>query len=163
MKKIIFVLMIIVSTIFVSCDAPTEVKVVEVSTSKTESVTFTDFFNPVELVHSSSDNISTAIVMDKNTGVGTGYPVSYKGAVAPGSTFKVLMAVSLIDHDIFYKNTVFVDLFDCNMFIACDSCRIPGNIKVFFSGHLIVFIIRILIEIILNLFSMEMKNIILKG
>ena len=69
MKKIIFVLMIIVSTIFVSCDAPTEVKVVEVSTSKTESVTFTDFFNPVELVHSSSDNISTAIVMDKNTGV----------------------------------------------------------------------------------------------
>ena len=69
MKKIIFVLMIIASTIFVSCDAPTEVKVVEVSTSKAESVTFTDFFNPVELVHSSSDNISTAIVMDKNTGV----------------------------------------------------------------------------------------------
>ena len=69
MKKIIFILMVITSAIFVSCNAPTEVKVVEVSTSKAESVTFTDFFNPVELVHFSSDNTSSAIVMDKNTGV----------------------------------------------------------------------------------------------
>lgn len=69
MKKIIFILMVVTSAIFVSCNAPTEVKVVDVSTSKAESVTFTDFFNPVELVHSSSDNVSTAIVMDKNTGV----------------------------------------------------------------------------------------------
>ena len=70
MKKVIFVLMIIASTIFVSCNAPTEVKVVELSTGKAEvGVTFTDFFDPVELVHFSSDNISTAIVMDRNTGV----------------------------------------------------------------------------------------------
>ena len=68
MKKIIFTLMVIASTIFVSCNAPTEIKVVELSTGKTElGATFTDFFDPVELVHYSSDNIST--VMDKNTGV----------------------------------------------------------------------------------------------
>ena len=70
MKKIIFTLMVIASTIFVSCNAPTEIKVVELSTGKTElGATFTDFFDPVELVHYSSDNISTVIVMDKNTGV----------------------------------------------------------------------------------------------
>jgi uncharacterized lipoprotein NlpE involved in copper resistance len=70
MKKIIFALMVIASTIFVSCNAPTEVKVVELSTGKASfGATFTDFFDPVELVHYSSDNISTAIVMDKNTGV----------------------------------------------------------------------------------------------
>lgn len=69
MKKIIFTLMLTASIIFMGCNAPTEVKVTELSTGKTEGVTFTDFFNPVELVHSSSDNISTAIVMDKNTGV----------------------------------------------------------------------------------------------
>lgn len=70
MKKIIFTLMVIASTIFVSCNAPTEIKVVELSTGKTElGATFTDFFDPVELVHFSSDNISSAIVMDKNTGV----------------------------------------------------------------------------------------------
>ena len=70
MKKIIFVLMVIVSAIFVSCNAPTEVKVVELSTGKSElGATFTDFFDPVELVHNSRDNTSTAIVMDKNTGV----------------------------------------------------------------------------------------------
>lgn len=70
MKKIIFILMAITSAIFVSCNAPTEVKVVELSTGKVDlGVTFTDFFDPVELVHASSDNISTAIVMDKNTGV----------------------------------------------------------------------------------------------
>ena len=70
MKKIIFTLMVIASTIFVSCNAPTEIKVIELSTGKPEfGATFTDFFDPVELVHFSSDNISTAIVMDKNTGV----------------------------------------------------------------------------------------------
>ena len=70
MKKIIFALMVIASIIFVSCNAPTEVKVVELSTGKAAfGATFTDFFDPVELVHFSNDNISTAIVMDKNTGV----------------------------------------------------------------------------------------------
>lgn len=70
MKKIIFILMVITSIIFASCNAPTEVKVVELSTGKADlGATFTDFFDPVELVHASSDNISTAIVMDKNTGV----------------------------------------------------------------------------------------------
>lgn len=68
MKKII--LMLIASVIFVSCNAPTEVNVGELSTGKTElGATFTDFFNPIKLVHANSDNISTAIVMDKNTGV----------------------------------------------------------------------------------------------
>jgi len=70
MKKVIFILMVIASIVFVGCNAPTEIKVVEFSTGKSEfGATFTDFFNPVEIVHSSSDNISTAIVMDKNTGV----------------------------------------------------------------------------------------------
>ena len=62
--------MLIASVIFVSCNAPTEVNVRELSTGKTElRATFTDFFDPVELVHANSDNTSTAIVMDKNTGV----------------------------------------------------------------------------------------------
>ena len=57
----------VVSAIFVSCNAPTEVKL---SPGKAEiGATFTDFFDPVELVHVNSDSISTAIVMDKNTGV----------------------------------------------------------------------------------------------
>lgn len=68
MKKII--LMLIASVIFVSCNAPTEVNVGELSTGKTElGATFTDFFDPIELVHINSDNTSAAIVMDKNTGV----------------------------------------------------------------------------------------------
>lgn len=70
MKKIIFILMVITSAIFVSCNAPTEVKVVELSAGKSElGATFTDFFDPVELVHFNSDITSAAIVMDKNTGV----------------------------------------------------------------------------------------------
>ena len=70
MKKIIFILMLITSIVFVSCDAPTEIKVSELSTGKAEfGATFTDFFDPVELVHYSSDNISSAIVMDRNTGI----------------------------------------------------------------------------------------------
>ena len=67
MKK--FILILIASIIFTSCNAPTEVKVTEISTGNTEGVTFTDFFNAVELVHSNKDEISTAIIMDKNTGV----------------------------------------------------------------------------------------------
>jgi hypothetical protein len=68
MKK--FILILIASIIFTSCNAPTEVKVVELSTGKADiGATFTDFFDPVELVHASRDEISTAIVMDKNTGV----------------------------------------------------------------------------------------------
>lgn len=69
MKKIILMLMV-VSAIFVSCNAPTEIKIVELSPGKADiGATFTDFFDPVELVHANSDSISTAIVMDKNTGV----------------------------------------------------------------------------------------------
>lgn len=63
-------MLMVVSAIFVSCNAPTEVNVGELSTGKTElGATFTDFFNPIELVHANSDNTSAAIVMDKNTGV----------------------------------------------------------------------------------------------
>lgn len=70
MKKIIFILMVITSTIFVSCNAPTEVKVVELSAGKSEfGATFTDFFDPVELVHTDRDETSAAIIMDRNTGV----------------------------------------------------------------------------------------------
>lgn len=70
MKKIIFILMLVVSTIFVSCNAPTEVKVVELSTGKAEiGANFTDFFDPVELVHADRNETSAAIIMDKNTGV----------------------------------------------------------------------------------------------
>lgn len=68
MKKIIFILTIIVSIVSVSCSVPAEVKVADLSTSKTEfGATFTDFFNPVELVRSDYDR--ARIVMDKNTGV----------------------------------------------------------------------------------------------
>lgn len=67
MKK--FILLLIASIIFVSCNAPTEIKITEISTGKTEGVTFTDFFNPVELVHADRDETSAAIVMDRNTGV----------------------------------------------------------------------------------------------
>lgn len=66
MKKIILIL-IAVSAIFVSCNAPTEVKL---SPGKAEiGATFTDFFDPIELVHMNNDTTSAAIVMDKNTGV----------------------------------------------------------------------------------------------
>lgn len=65
MKKIIFILMIFVSIVFVSC-VPTEIKTI--STSGIElSVTAEDFFNPVEFVR--SDYYRATIVMDKNTGV----------------------------------------------------------------------------------------------
>ena len=64
--------------------------------------------------------------MDKNTGVGTGYPVSYKGAVAPGSTFKVLMAVSLIDHDMKDYTYSASDL-NVDGYIIRNSIAAPGE------------------------------------
>lgn len=70
MKKIIFILMVITSAIFMSCNAPTEVKTI--SANCVESINtynFNDFFNPEELVHANRNDISAAIVMDKNTGV----------------------------------------------------------------------------------------------
>ena len=68
MRKIIFISMIFVSIAFASCNVPTEIKVTDLSTSKTEfGATFTDFFDPVELVCSDYDR--ARIVMDKNTGV----------------------------------------------------------------------------------------------
>ena len=68
MKKLFMILMIFVSIVFASCSAPTEIKVMDFSTSKTEfGATFTDFFDPVNLVRSNYDNAT--IVMDKNTGV----------------------------------------------------------------------------------------------
>lgn len=67
MKKIIFILMIIVSIVFVSCNKSTEIKVLSADGVEI-SATFEDFYNPIELVHT-DDNIQSAIVMDKNTGV----------------------------------------------------------------------------------------------
>lgn len=70
MKKIIFILTIIVSIVFVSCNAPTEVKTIQVNgVESVNTYNFNDFFNPEELVYASSDNTSSAIIMDKNTGV----------------------------------------------------------------------------------------------
>lgn len=70
MKKIIFALMIIASTIFVSCNAPTEVKTIQVNgVESVNTYNFNDFFNPEELVYVSRDETSMAIIMDKNTGV----------------------------------------------------------------------------------------------
>lgn len=68
MRKIIFILIAVVSIIFASCNAPTEVRTISASGIES-SATFTDFFYPVELVYASKDETSTAIVMDKNTGV----------------------------------------------------------------------------------------------
>lgn len=67
MKKIIFISMIFVSIVFASCSAPTEIKVMDFSTKTEFGATFTDFFDPVNLVRSNYDNAT--IVMDKNTGV----------------------------------------------------------------------------------------------
>lgn len=71
MKKIIFIFMLIIVPIaFISCNAPTQVRIIENSTGKVAfGANFTDFFDPVELVHASREDISAAIVMDKNTGV----------------------------------------------------------------------------------------------
>lgn len=70
MKKIIFILMAIASIAFVSCNAPTEVKTIQVNgVESVNTYNFNDFFNPEELVYVSRDETSMAIVMDKNTGV----------------------------------------------------------------------------------------------
>jgi len=70
MKKIIFTVALLTSIIFTSCNAPTTVSPGDFSTGETETgFTFKDFFDPVELVHIRRDEVSTAIVMDKNTGV----------------------------------------------------------------------------------------------
>ena len=70
MKKIIFILMTIASIIFVSCNAPTEVKTIQVNgVESVNTYNFNDFFNPEELVYVSRDETSMAIVMDKNTSV----------------------------------------------------------------------------------------------
>lgn len=68
MKKVIFILMAVASIVFASCNAPTEVRTISASGIES-AATFTDFFYPVELVYSSRDETSAAIVMDKNTGV----------------------------------------------------------------------------------------------
>lgn len=68
MKKIIFAFMLLVTITFTSCNTSTEVKVL--SADSIESLaTFEDFFNPVELAYAGITSTSTAIVMDKNTGV----------------------------------------------------------------------------------------------
>lgn len=68
MKKFFFAAIIAVSLLFTACNATTEVKTLTASGVES-SATFKDFFNPVRLVHSSNDNISAEIIMDKNTGV----------------------------------------------------------------------------------------------
>lgn len=70
MKKIIFILITIISIILTSCNAPTEIKTL--SADGVESAityNFNDFFNPVELVYKGSDKTSITIIMDENTGV----------------------------------------------------------------------------------------------
>lgn len=70
MKKIIFILMVVASIVFTACNATTEVKILSVDgVESATAYTFNDFFNPEELVHVNRDEISAAIVMDKNTGV----------------------------------------------------------------------------------------------
>lgn len=68
MKKFFFAAIIAVSLLFTACNAPTEVRTLS-SNGVESSATFKDFFNPVKLVHSDSDNTSVEIIMDKNTGV----------------------------------------------------------------------------------------------
>lgn len=70
MKKIIFILMVLASVVFTACNAPTEVKTIQVNgVESVNTYNFNDFFNPEELVYVSRDETSMAIVMDKNTGV----------------------------------------------------------------------------------------------
>lgn len=69
MKKIIFILMTIVSIVFTACNAPTEKTILVDGVEFPTTYNFNDFFNPEELVYASRDGTSMAIVMDKNTGV----------------------------------------------------------------------------------------------
>lgn len=74
MRKIIFVIMSIVSILFISCDCstkvPTEIPIVAVG-DKEVPQTFTDFFDPVVLIrgYSKDDGAILDIIMDANTGV----------------------------------------------------------------------------------------------
>lgn len=70
MKKITFILMVAVSLVFVSCNAPTKVKILSADGVESEpTYRFYDFFNPEEIVHTTQDETSMAIIVDKNTGV----------------------------------------------------------------------------------------------
>lgn len=70
MKKIIFTVALLTSIIFTSCNAPTVVNIGDFSTGGTKTeFTFKDFFDPEVIVQKEKDETSTAIVMDKNTGV----------------------------------------------------------------------------------------------
>lgn len=68
MKKIIFVLMLLVSITFTSCNAPTEVKTISASGIES-SAEFEDFFNCEILVYADNVDTSIAIAIDKNTDV----------------------------------------------------------------------------------------------
>lgn len=68
MKKFFFAAIIAVSLLFTACNAPTDVRTLSASGVES-SATFKDFFNPVRIVHSDSDNTSAEIIMDKNTSV----------------------------------------------------------------------------------------------
>lgn len=70
MKKIIFILTVVASIVFTACSASTEVKILSANGFESETTyTFSDFFNAEEIVHIDRDKTSTAIVVDKNTGV----------------------------------------------------------------------------------------------
>ena len=70
MKKIIFILIVATSIVFTACNAATEVRILSADgVESSTTYTFTDFFNPEELVHVDNDNTFMAIVMDKNTGI----------------------------------------------------------------------------------------------
>lgn len=70
MKKFFFAAIIAVTLLFTACNAPTEVRTLSSNgVESSTTYTFTDFFNPEILVQASRDETSTAIIMDKNTGV----------------------------------------------------------------------------------------------
>jgi uncharacterized lipoprotein NlpE involved in copper resistance len=71
MKKIVFTVALLILVSFTGCNAPTTVNIgaLSVGDKSEPEAAFTDFFDPVELVHFDDDYTSSAIVMDKNTGV----------------------------------------------------------------------------------------------
>lgn len=70
MKKFFFAAIIAVTLLFTACNAPTEVRTLSSNgVESSTTYTFTDFFNSEILVQASRDETSTAIIMDKNTGV----------------------------------------------------------------------------------------------